>query len=241
MDFFPDIAENDVFSIADMIDYDMKVGVDGGDNLLSGCEDMDININGSFGMPSDSLDLCNFDSKFDSLSWLHMPETVSVKEESILDDHNTDELLVNPQTGLPVPVPVAIVLPQPAVSTPTVQAQLPPSFQMGSSAASSSNNCFAGRWLVKESGLQSQQQQPQWRHPKTVDHTVYQQNQRNASFSQPAIPAKVPVSAVSNQPNGDPASSHPKPVYSYSCLIAMALKNSETGALPVNEIYNFIL
>ncbi|XP_023954629.2 uncharacterized protein LOC112058157 isoform X2 [Bicyclus anynana] len=43
-----------------------------------------------------------------------------------------------------------------------------------------------------------------------------------------------------NNSNKTVVGEFPKPAYSYSCLIAMALKNSRTGSLPVSEIYNFM-
>jgi hypothetical protein len=48
-------------------------------------------------------------------------------------------------------------------------------------------------------------------------------------------------SGEENDEGAEGTETYEKPVFSYSCLIAMALKNSDTGSLPVNEIYAYIL
>ncbi|XP_077499691.1 uncharacterized protein LOC144110552 [Amblyomma americanum] len=65
---------------------------------------------------------------------------------------------------------------------------------------------------------------------------------RPMSPSSPDDDAAVVASLHDVAPAEDPLApgAYPKPAYSYSCLIAMALRNSSTGSLPVNEIYSFM-
>lgn len=50
--------------------------------------------------------------------------------------------------------------------------------------------------------------------------------------------ANVPISAKDDKNHKE--KTYPKPVFSYSCLIAMALQDSDAGTLPVSEIYKFM-
>ncbi|KAK6475492.1 forkhead box protein N1-like [Huso huso] len=95
--------------------------------------------------------------------------------------------------------------------------------------------------VPQETGLKSQCYQSQ------VQHS-YSTVPRLQQFSTASIyplglsgSSHYPYQRIAPQaPQDTQQSLYPKPIYSYSILIFMALRNSKTGSLPVSEIYNFM-
>lgn len=80
-----------------------------------------------------------------------------------------------------------------------------------------------------------------WVHaPPSAIHTtsVQQQVSQRHLMDKPKKLNTVPISAKEGKSNKE--RTYPKPVFSYSCLIAMALQDSDAGTLPVSEIYKFM-
>ncbi|XP_040902772.1 forkhead box protein N1 [Toxotes jaculatrix] len=87
-------------------------------------------------------------------------------------------------------------------------------------------SCFLSQSFPSYSSVSPQQQ---------VSSRLYPNNDQSNS-------SKYSLQSISTQSHQESTTQHlfPKPIYSYSILIFMALKSSKTGSLPVSEIYSFM-
>ncbi|XP_013786200.1 forkhead box protein O-like [Limulus polyphemus] len=220
----------DTFKLQDMLDSDIRSDLDvlltcNGD-LEDDQEDHQHTLTDlAPAVPLESLDMDSAVGEVAASTWL--------SQGSQLFNLGSDfdipgGLLVNPQTGVP------ITMPQPPTAVP---------------ARASENQTFCTSQRID--GLPSESQlitsssspSPQHLNHAAVQISLEQPSTITAVISSPKSKQKFSSgkNSKSDLQQNNREKSYPKPAFSYSCLIAMALKNSRTGSLPVNEIYNFMI
>ena len=254
MDFLPSDLEHMNTNFLDMIENDANSQFPDIDNITS--EKLNEFLNGDLLQHDGTIAQMEFENEDTANSnWYHDLQwnDSSKVPQSLIDassevENNNPNLLVNPQSVLPMHSThqvqntthlnqlnarngIAVKINgQDAVLTPTQHPQIQ-YVTVQNVGTNTINNSQIGYTVmcqpqitnVRTLASPSQNSPVLVEHLQNGVHTAHVLNNNNKVVQQKK-PEKV----------------YPKPVYSYSCLIAMALKNSKTGNLPVSEIYTFM-
>ena len=273
MEFYSSTGTEENLSLQDMILQDIK-SIPSGDQWRAQTPSSEIL------MPLTVLEGYSnkTDSDLNGDNWMQLSQGSTSSSGGIQE--NTDpNLLVNPQTGVPVGqdqprTPVTLTLSQPAVmemrdsnsssrqiiniqpqvsNSQQQQRQQQQTIRVTQPQFVNINNVMqvvacttqGQQVLLQGNGSTVSSMSPLRQQLQNIHHLQQQQQQTSVSYATTQqlltqglqSPQKITMRSLA-----DPESEKvfPKPVYSYSCLIAMSLKNSDTGCLPVSEIYNFM-
>lgn len=256
-----DLYEDGGFKLQEMIDSDMR-------SLRSELGEIDVfsnDLNCSAGEShlrpmTPGLAMDGIDSTLDSelsndvkRGWMDG----SMFSFEVLDFDSIGGLLVNPQTAMPVSMNEPMMISSPITVPSSDSADINNSDVNESSSLDTATSITVSLpiQVINTNSLSEMADMPSHVNltvdvptPSPVSHnSITQQAQQiltiheadvNENSDSPKPKSKNKISKSNQQISNE--NSYPKPAYSYSCLIAMALKNSKTGSLPVNEIYDFM-
>ncbi|XP_015917895.1 forkhead box protein N4 [Parasteatoda tepidariorum] len=226
---------DETFSLREMIDSDIrhyKAETGEGDISSLGASHLDSTTSHSHHLNS----IIDSDLSDDGgTGWMDSSQIFNTSAE-------IDELsCVDPQTVLPVSIPVSIPLSSNDSSNMLTSNNTLTISTSGSIAVTLPIQVITSNSDMTDANLISSMPTPSPSPHNMTSQQLFSEHDTDTSQDSDSPKPKFKNKNVkSNQQHSVVENAYPKPAYSYSCLIAMALKNSKTGSLPVNEIYDFM-